>query len=315
MLKCLVTEKIREEGLQQLRDAGFQVDLVYDKNLVEIKQMVGEYDVLIVRAQTPVDKDMIDAGKNLKIIAMGGIGLNHIDVEYAKSKGIDVYNVPAGSTEAVAELAVGTVLTVLRRIPEANAFVKAGNWDKTKYIGREVKGKTVGILSLGKIGFRVAEVLKALGATEILTYDPYLKQEIADMIGAKIVSLEEVFRRADIISIHTPLTDETYHMVDASKINLMKDGSFLFNFGRGGIVCEDALYDALKSGKLLGAGFDVLEEEPPKPDHKLYTLDNFTITPHIGAGTVEAQIFIAQDLAERIIAKLGGGSCCCSCKK
>lgn len=304
MLKCLVTEKIREEGLGKLREAGFQVDLVYDKNLDEIKSMVGDYDVLMVRAQTPVEKDMIDAGKNLKIIAMGGIGLNHIDVEYAKSKGIDVYNVPSGSTEAVAELAVGTILTVLRRIPEANAFVKAGNWDKTKYIGREVKGKTVGILSLGKIGFRVAEVLKALGAKEIITYDPYLKQEIADMIGAKIVSLEEVFRQADIISIHTPLTDETYHMVDESKISLMKDGSFLFNFGRGGIVCEDALYDALKSGKLAGAGFDVLEEEPPKADHKLYSLDNFTITPHIGAGTVEAQIFIAEDLAERIIAKL-----------
>ncbi|MDO4754638.1 MAG: tripartite tricarboxylate transporter substrate-binding protein, partial [Bacillota bacterium] len=192
MLKCLVTEKIREEGLSKLREAGFRVDLVYDKNLEEIKAMVGSYDVLIVRAQTPVDKDMIDAGKNLKIIAMGGIGLNHIDVEYAKSKGIDVYNVPAGSTEAVAELAVGTILTVLRRIPEANAFVKAGNWDKTKYIGREVKGKTIGILSLGKIGFRVAEVLIALGAKEVLTYDPYLKQEIADMIGAKIVSLDEV---------------------------------------------------------------------------------------------------------------------------
>ncbi len=301
-MKCLVTEKIREEGLSILREK-FDVDLAYGKSIDEIKQMVGDYEVLIVRAQTPVDKEMIDLGKKLKIIAMGGIGLNHIDVEYAKSKNIDIYNVPQGSTEAVAELAVGTILTVLRRIPEANAFVKKGNWDKTIYIGNEVKGKTVGILALGKIGFRVAEVMKALGA-DIITYDPYLKQEIADKLDAKIMDLDEVMKKADIISIHTPLTPETKHMVNAEKIAMMKQGSFLFNFGRGGIVNEDALYDALKSGHLKGAGFDVLEEEPPAKDHKLYSLDNFTITPHIGAGTEEAQIFIAKNLAERIIEKL-----------
>ncbi len=301
-MKCLVTEKIREEGLSILREK-FDVDLAYGKSIDEIKKMVGDYDVLIVRAQTPVDKEMIDLGKKLKIIAMGGIGLNHIDVEYAKSKNIDIYNVPAGSTEAVAELAIGTILTVLRRIPEANAFVKKGNWDKTIYIGNEVKGKTVGILALGKIGFRVGEVMKALGA-DIITYDPYVKQEIADKLDAKIMDLDEVMKTADIISIHTPLTPETKHMVNAEKIAMMKPGSFLFNFGRGGIVNEDALYDALKSGHLKGAGFDVLEEEPPAKDHKLYSLDNFTITPHIGAGTEEAQIFIAKNLAERIIEKL-----------
>lgn len=304
MMKILVTEKIREEGLSKLRE-NFQVDLAYGKSIDEIKAIVKDYDVLLVRAQTPVDKDLIDAGKNLKIIAMGGIGLNHIDVDHAKSKGIEVYNVPAGSTEAVAELAVGTILTVLRKIPAANSFVKSGKWDKTIYIGREVKGKTVGILALGKIGFRVAEVLKALGA-EIITYDPYLKQEIADKIGAKIVSLDEVMKNADIISVHSPLTPETHHMLNAEKIAMMKDGAFLFNFGRGGIVDEDALYDALKSGKIAGAGFDVLEEEPPHPQHKLYEFENFVITPHIGAGTVEAQIFIAEDLAERITAKLIG---------
>ncbi len=301
-MKCLVTEKIREEGLSILREK-FDVDLAYGKSIDEIKKMVGDYDVLIVRAQTPVDKEMIDLGKKLKIIAMGGIGLNHIDVEYAKSKNIEIYNVPSGSTEAVAELAIGTILTVLRRIPEANAFVKKGNWDKTIYIGNEVKGKTVGILALGKIGFRVGEVMKALGA-DIITYDPYVKQEIADKLDAKIMDLDEVMKAADIISIHMPLTPETKHMVNAEKIAMMKKGSFLFNFGRGGIVNEDALYDALKSGHLKGAGFDVLEEEPPAKDHKLYSLDNFTITPHIGAGTEEAQIFIAKNLAERINEKL-----------
>ncbi len=298
-MKCLVTEKIREEGLSILREK-FDVDLAYGKSIDELKEMVGDYEVLIVRAQTPVDKDFIDAGKKLKVIAMGGIGLNHIDVEYAKSKGIEVFNVPAGSTEAVAELAIGTILTVLRRIPEATAFVKKGNWDKTIYIGNEVKGKTVGILALGKIGFRVGEVMKALGA-DIITYDPYVKQEIADKLPAKVMELDDVLKQADIISIHMPLTPETKHMISAEKIAMMKEGSYLFNFGRGGIVNEDALYDALKSGHLKGAGFDVLEEEPPAKDHKLYSIDNFVITPHIGAGTEEAQIFIAKDLANQII--------------
>lgn len=304
-MKVLVTELIREEGLSKLRDKGFQVDLAYDKNLDQIKDMVHDYEVMIVRSLTPVDKDMIDAGKKLKIIAMGGIGLNHIDVKYAESKGIKVINMPTGSNNAVAELTVGMMLNVLRRVTEANAFVKTGKWDKTIYIGREIKGKTVGILALGRIGFRVAEILKAFGAN-IVTYDPYIKQEIADKVGAKIMSLEEVMKVADIVTVHSPLTPETKHMVDAKMIGLMKKGSYIFNLGRGGVVDEEALYDALKSGHLAGAGFDVLEdEEHIDANNKLYKLDNFVITPHIGAGTVEAQIAIAEDLARQIIEILG----------
>lgn len=303
-MKCLVTEKVREEGLEELRK-HFEVVLAYDKNLEELKEMVVDFDVLIVRAQTPVDKDMIDRGSKLKVIAMAGIGLNHIDVDYAKSKGIEVYNVPEGSTEAVAELSVAMILSVFRRITEANAFVKAGNWDKTIYVGREIKGKTVGILAMGKIGFRVAEILKAFGAN-IVVYDPYLKPEIAAMLDAKMMSLDEVLKTADLISIHTPLTKETHHMINTDKIALMKDGAFIFNFGRGGIVEEEALYQALKSGKIAGAGFDVMEEEPPAKDDKLIALDNFVITPHIGAGTVEAQIYISKSLASKITEKLIG---------
>lgn len=303
-MKVLVTELYNEAGQQMLKDKGVEVTLAYGKSHDELVAMVPEYDALIVRAATPVQKDFIDAGKNLKSIGMAGIGLNHIDVEYAKSKGIKVLNVPDGSTTAVSELAVGMILTTLRKIPKANKDVKNGTWEKTAYPGNEIKGKTIGICSLGKIGFRVAEILLAFGAKEILTYDPYLKQEIADKIGAKILPLEEVLKQADIVTIHTPLTPETKHMIGKDQIALMKDGSYLFNLGRGGIVEETALYEALKSGKLKGAGVDVMETEPPKSS-PLFELDNFTVTPHIGAGTEEAQIYISESLARQTLEALG----------
>ena len=300
-MKCLVTELFNQSGIDVFEKNGVEVTLAYGKSIPEITDMVKDYEILVVRAETPVQKAMIDAGVKLKAIGMAGIGLNHIDVEYAKSKGIAVFNVPDGSTTAVSELAIGTMLNVLRKIGNANNFVKAGNWNKTGFTGNEIKNKTVGILSLGRIGFRVAEICLAFGAKEIVTYDPYLKQEVADKIGARILPLDEVLKVADIVSIHTPLTPETKHMLGKEQFALMKDGSFLFNLGRGGIVDEEALYDALTSGKLAGAGFDVMEQEPPAKDNKLFKLDNFSITCHIGAGTKEAQIYIADSLANQIM--------------
>jgi len=300
-MKCLVTELFNQSGIDVFEKNGVEVTLAYGKSIPEITDMVKDYEILVVRAETPVQKPMIDAGVKLKAIGMAGIGLNHIDVEYAKSKGIAVFNVPDGSTTAVSELAIGTMLNVLRKIGNANNFVKAGNWNKTGFTGNEIKNKTVGILSLGRIGFRVAEICLAFGAKEIVTYDPYLKQEVADKIGARILPLDEVLKVADIVSIHTPLTPETKHMIGKEQLSLMKDGSFLFNLGRGGIVDEEALYDALTSGKLAGAGFDVMEIEPPAKDNKLLKLDNFSITCHIGAGTKEAQIYIADSLANQIM--------------
>ena len=300
-MKCLVTELFNQSGIDVFEKNGVEVTLAYGKSIPEITDMVKDYEILVVRAETPVQKPMIDAGVKLKAIGMAGIGLNHIDVEYAKSKGIAVFNVPDGSTTAVSELAIGTMLNVLRKIGNANNFVKAGNWNKTGFTGNEIKNKTVGILSLGRIGFRVAEICLAFGAKEIVTYDPYLNQEVADKIGARILPLDEVLKVADIVSIHTPLTPETKHMIGKEQLSLMKDGSFLFNLGRGGIVDEEALYDALTSGKLAGAGFDVMEIEPPAKDNKLFKLDNFSITCHIGAGTKEAQIYIADSLANQIM--------------
>lgn len=306
-MKCLVTELYNQAGIDVFEKNGVEVTLAYGKSMDELKEMVKDYEILVVRAATPVQKDFIDAGTKLKAIGMAGIGLNHIDVEYAKSNDIAVFNVPDGSTTAVSELAIGTMLNVLRRIGNANSFVKSGGWDKTGFTGNEIRNKTVGILSLGRIGFRVAEICKAFGAKEIITYDPYLKQEVADKIEARILPLDEVLKQADIISIHTPLTPETKHMIGKEQFEMMKDGAYLFNLGRGGIVDEDALYDALVSKKLAGAGFDVMEEEPPTKDNKLFSLDNFSITCHIGAGTQEAQVYIAESLANQILNHLNLG--------
>ncbi|WP_129600332.1 D-2-hydroxyacid dehydrogenase [Anaerophilus nitritogenes] len=298
-MKCLITEKVNEKGIELLRK-HFTVDLAYDKNLDEIKNMVGEYDVLLVRAETPVDKEMIDLGKNLKIVGMAGIGLNHIDVEYAKSKDIKVINVPNGSITSVAELAMTLILGSCRKLYNAVHATKNGKWDKTGFTGNLLDGKTVGILSLGKIGFRVAELCQAFNMN-VVAYDPYLNPEVAKKINVELLPLEDVFKKADIISIHTPLTKETHHMVSEKELNLMKDGSFLFNLGRGGIVDEKALYKALTSGKLKAAAADVMENEPPKEeDQALLKLDNFMATCHIGAGTEEAQEFISVSLADQI---------------
>lgn len=298
-MKALVTELVNEKGLENLRKY-FDVDLAYDKSLDEIKAMIADYDVLLVRAETPVKKEMIDAGKKLKAIGMAGIGLNHIDVEYAKSKDIAVFNVPDGSIDSVGELAIGMMLTLMRNIIKADKFVKSGNWDKTGFTGNLLKGKTLGVLALGRIGFRVAELSKSFG-TNVIAYDPYAKQEIADKIGAKLVSLDEVLEKSDIITIHTPLTPETRHMIGKAELAKMKDGAFLLNLGRGGIVDEDALYDALKSGKIKGAAMDVMEVEPPAKDNKLFGLDNVIITCHIGAGSVEAQEYISVSLCDKVI--------------
>lgn len=299
-MKCLITEKISDEGIELLKKE-FTVDFAYDKNAQEIKEIIGEYDIFLVRAETQIDKEMIDSGKNLKVIGMAGIGLNHIEVEYAKSKGIKIFNVPDGSIISVAELTMALILASVRKLYGAVSATKNGEWDKTGYTGNLLDGKTIGILALGKIGFRVAELCQAFNM-EVIAFDPYLNQEIADKINVKLLPLKEVLSNSDIISIHTPLTKETYHMLGEKEIDLMKDGSYLFNLGRGGIVDEKVLYNALRSGKLAAAAVDVMENEPPQEeDQKLLKLDNFMATCHIGAGTEEAQAYISISLANQVI--------------
>jgi len=244
-----------------------------------------------------VRKPPIQAGKNLKLIVRAGVGLDNVDAEYAQARGIEVINTPAASTNAVAELTVGYLLALARHLPQATASMRAGNWEKKKFDGSEIAGKTLGLVGYGRIGWLVAKKALALGM-DIIAYDPY----VADPRGLEMefVSLEELLKRADYISMHLPLTDETRNLIDAPQFEMMKGGAYMINCARGGTINEDALYEAIRSGKVAGAALDVYLEEPAR-DNKLFDLDEVIGSPHIGAATIEAQQRVSTEVAERVI--------------
>lgn len=295
--RVLITEPIDPAGV-----AGFQeyaeVKLAFDADRAELLNIVGDYDALVVRVKHKIDREVIERGARLKVIAMNGIGLNHIDVNCAKEKGIAVLNVPDASNDSVAELTIGLMLNLARRITPAFASVREGEWNKHAFIGHELRGKTLGIIALGKIGSRVAHIAQAMGL-DVIAFDPFLTPEAAAALKVELVSLPELLRRADVVSIHAPLTKDTYHLLGAAELAQMKEGAFLVNAGRGGIVDEEALYAALTSGHLGGFAGDVMETEPPGKS-KLFDLPNVVVTPHIGGNTYEAQRRIGLRLVEEI---------------
>ncbi len=301
-MRIIITERIHEQGIQLLQRKA-QVDCCFDISREELLKCIGDYDAMIVRAATKIDQEIIEAGAKLKAIGMAGIGLNHIDVAYAKNKGIAVFNVPDGSNESVAELTMALLLNLVRKVnPAVNATRYKKEWNKHGYLGSQLHGKTMGILALGKIGSRVAKFAQAFGM-KVIAYDPFLDQEIARAMDVELVELDGLLVQADVVSIHAPLTKDNYHLINGDKIRKMKPGSYLINLGRGGIVDEESLYQALVQGHLAGAAVDVMEQEPPGKS-KLFELDNFMATPHIGAGTVEAQKNIAMKIANTVISYL-----------
>ncbi len=270
----------------------------------ELAQIIGEYEVLVMRVDPPIDRDILDRAKKLLVIGVGSAGLNHIDLEYAKTKKIKIVNAPAMNAESVAELTVGRIIDLLRYVPQANYNLKKqGIWDKYRYLGHELKGKTLGLVALGRIGARVAELASAFGM-DVLAYDPFLSDEEVVNRGAQPVSLDILLRQSDVISLHAPLTKDTYHMINSDTLTKMKDGSYLLNMARGELVDEKALYEALKEGKLSGAGADVMENEPCT-ESPLFELDNFVVTPHIGAQTEEAQYRAGKHMSEGVLKALG----------
>lgn len=295
--RILVSEPIDPAGIEQFKTFA-EVTLAFDADRDRLISILPEFDALVVRVKHKIDQEVIDAGKKLKVIAMNGIGLNHIDVSYARSKGIAVINVPDASNDSVAELTIGLMLNLARRITPAFASVRQGEWNKHAFIGYELTGKTLGIVALGKIGSRVAHIAQAIGM-KVIAFDPFLTPEAAAAKNVILVELPELLEQADVISIHAPLTKDTYHMLGKDEIAKMKPGSFIVNAGRGGIVDEEALYEALKSGHLGGFAADVMQNEPPGKD-KLFDLPNVLVTPHIGASTHEAQQRIGLRLAARI---------------
>ncbi len=303
--KILVSDPLAEEGLEILR-RECTVDVRTDLSEDQIVGIIGEYDALIVRSGTDVTARIIEAGKRLRFIGRAGAGVDNIDMEAATKKGIIVANAPEGNTLAATEHTMAMMLSLARNIPQANASLKKGEWKRSKFMGVELNEKTLGIVGLGRIGREVAKRAQAMGM-HIVGYDPFITKERAVQMGVEAVSLEELFRVADVITVHTPLIKETRHMVNGRTIAMMKDGVRIINCARGGIIDEEALYQGLKSGKVAGAALDVFEEEPPAGS-PLLELDQVIVTPHLGASTVEAQKNVAVSIAKQCIAVLKGGT-------
>jgi D-3-phosphoglycerate dehydrogenase len=283
-----------------LKQAGFEVDVNPTITSEQLTKIVSNYDVLIVRSRTKVTKEIIEAGRQLKVIGRAGIGLDNIDLETAEKKGIMVFDVPAASANAAAELTAGLIISLARSIPRADNSMKEGKWIKKELIGRELRDKTLGIIGLGNVGGRIAKIAKTLGMKILITKRTPPAPELLRELEAEFVLLKELLQRSDVVTIHVPLTPQTKHMIGAQEIQLMKKSAFLINTSRGAIVDEKALLDALKSGKLGGAALDVYEIEPPK-DLSLIKLPNVVCTPHIGAQTGRTQRITAVSLAEKII--------------
>jgi D-3-phosphoglycerate dehydrogenase len=305
-MKVLVSDNISPKGVAILKKAGFEVDVKTGMKPEELKACIGEYHGLVIRSATKVTAEIIDAAVNLKVIGRAGSGLDNVDKIAASKKGVVVMNTPGGNTITTAEHSIAMLFSVARLIPQATASMKAGKWEKKKFMGVELFNKTLGILGLGNIGTQVAKRAQGL-EMNVIAYDPFLSEDKAKTLGIRKVSLDELFALSDFITIHTPMTPETKGIVNAETISKMKDGVRIINCARGGIVNEQDLYKALKSGKVAGAALDVFEKEPPA-DNPLLTLDNVICTPHLGASTEEAQENVALAVAEQIVDYLVGGT-------
>ncbi len=299
-MKILVSDSLSPRGIAVLEQGGFHADVKTKLPKERLLEEIKDYDGIIVRSGTRVTADVIDAGSRLKIIGRAGTGLDNVDCEAATRRGIVVMNTPGGNTITTAEHTIAMIVTMSRKIPQAVASTKAGKWEKSRFMGAELYNKTLGLVGLGQIGTYVTKLAQGLGM-QVTGYDPYLAPGRARELGIETVELNELFRRADFISVHTPLTNETRSLIDAQAIRQMKDGVMIANCARGGIINERDIYEALKSKKVAGAAFDVFDEEPVKPDHPLLALDNFICTPHIGASTEEAQENVAVAIAEQFV--------------
>jgi D-3-phosphoglycerate dehydrogenase len=302
-MKVIVTDEVASEGLELLKqDPRVEMDVRLGLKKEELLSIIGNYEVIITRSGTTVDRELLDAGKKLKMVARAGVGIDNVDLDYASSRGVIVVNAPLGNTNSAAEHAMALLLAFCRNITKANASLKGGEWKRAPFTGIELKGKTAGVIGLGKVGGRVATRLKAFEC-DVLACDPYIAVKRAHDLGVKLVSHEEIYKNCDIITLHTPLNDETRSMIGEKEIAMMKDGVILVNAARGGIINEQALLNALKSGKIAGAAVDVWSEEPPKTGilRELISQDRLVVTPHLGANTFEAQINVAVDVSKEIL--------------
>jgi len=307
MPKVLVSDKLSKTAVQIFKDNGVEVDYLPDlgKDKDKLLEVIGQYDGLAIRSATKVTEKIISAATNLKVIGRAGIGVDNVDIPAATKKGIIVMNTPFGNSITTAEHAISLMLSLARQIPEADASTKASKWEKNRFMGVEVTSKTLGIIGAGNIGSIVADRAQGL-KMKVIAFDPFLSPERAVEIGVEKVELDELLKRADFITLHTPLTEQTRNIISAEAIAKMKPGVRIINCARGGLVDEAALYEALKSGKVAGAALDVFLEEPAT-NNPLFDLPNVICTPHLGASTTEAQENVALQVAEQISAYLMHG--------
>lgn len=302
-MRVLVAEPLGHEGLELLR-AEHEVDERLNLTRDELLAALNDYDALLVRSQVKVDAEAIAAGKRLVVIGRAGVGTDNIDLDAATSAGIAVVNAPTANTIAAAELTLALIYSLARNVPQADASVRRGEWRRADFVGTELAGKTLGIVGLGKIGLAVAARAVAMDMT-LLGNDPYVNPDVAENAGVRLVELDELLAKSDVVTLHVPLSDATREMIGATQLALLKPSALLVNVARGGVVDEAALADALDSGRLAGAAIDVYEQEPPR-DSPVITAPHTVLTPHLGASTLEAQSKVSIEVAEQVLDVLAG---------
>lgn len=304
-MKILVCDPISEKGIEILRsEPGVTVDVLLKKTEDELCAIVPEYQAIVVRSETKITKKILENANQLKVVGRAGVGIDNIDVEAATMKGVVVVNTPDGNTISASELTMGMMLAMARHIPQADQSLRQGQWNRSKYVGVELRNKKLGIIGFGKIGSEVGKRCKAFGMN-VMAYDPYMNADTAKRAGVEATDLDTILCQSDIITVHMPLTSETKHMICKEQFAKMKDGVRLLNVARGGIIDEGALYEAIVNKKVAGAALDVYEKEPTTQS-PLFTLPEVIVTPHLGASTEEAQVNVAIDVAYEILRVLRG---------
>jgi D-3-phosphoglycerate dehydrogenase len=302
-MKILIADPIAEEGIQSLRNYA-QVDVKTKLELEQLKAIIGDYDALIVRSQTKVGAEVIESGKKLKVIGRAGVGIDNIDVDAATKNGIVVVNAPTGNIIAAAEHTIALMLALARNVPQADGQLKSGKWQREKLVGTEIRNKTLGIIGLGNVGSEVAKRVQAF-EMRVIAHDPFVSKDYAHNLKVELVSLDQLLKEADFVTLHVPLTATTKKLIGSKELAKLKPTARIINCARGGLIDEEALIKALKAGKIAGAAFDVFDHEPVT-DSPLFKEDKIIVTPHLGASTIEAQTSVAKDVAAEVLAVLQG---------
>ena len=306
-MKVLISDNLAPIGEQILKEAGLEVDNKTGLSPEEFLKIIPEYDGLVIRSATKVTSEVIEAAPNLKVIGRAGIGLDNVDVATASKHGKIVMNAPDGNATTAAEHAISMMVSLSRNIPQATASMKEGKWEKKKFMGRELTGKTLGIVGIGRIGSIVADRAHGL-SMKVIAYDPHMPEEMVKKLGVELMTIEDVCKNADYISVHVPMTKDTKHLISTAEFKSMKNDAMLIDCARGGVVDEEALYEALTKGEIGAAALDVFEVEPTTRENcPLLGLDNFICTPHLGASTSEAQENVAVAIAKQVSDYLNTG--------